>query len=567
MEAEIFINYRREDSEADAHLIACHLENVYGEKAVFLDTPSMGHDDPFTEQLQKAIAKCRVFIVVIGPEWLTLLQTKHKKQPRDRDYLLDELEYAYQVNRTRREGEDKVLIVPLLIAPAAMPTLDKLPDALKARPPGPFATTSLFDDFVVQVPLKLDKTRRKQDLHALDEKLSRYLSPNLQVRNLRLWQNTKEYKAQRARQKRQRFGALAAAAFAGWAITLALPSVSDFFKGSFETGEDIWVPVEGAYLPPGKTPDVSSPAVETLPVPPARRLSEAAEKALRHGDTFRECDHCPVMVVIDPQTVQGQVSGFSLPAGIKRRFAIGRTEVSYSEFEPFAKEEGLDEIRNCRRCEGGSVGGNFFDPPLRNPPPPKGYLVSKTPAMCVSQIDALGYIKWLMQEVKPTNRYRLPADSEWEFSAKGPDSKLPFWDGKKLTRDHANFGSDTKGECRASGGGKKDGYYYPAPVNRPEDKLSKGFNKFGVRDMFGNLFEWTAECYSDRRQRVLVDQNAGNGTRCSWGRLRGGSWASPLKDLSITAGKVRKSNARSAHYGFRVLRELGPSAPTGVIPQ
>jgi len=42
---------------------------------------------------------------------------------------------------------------------------------------------------------------------------------------------------------------------------------------------------------------------------PAQRLSAAQERALKAGDTFRDCDACPEMVVVPARRVRDGLAG------------------------------------------------------------------------------------------------------------------------------------------------------------------------------------------------------------------------------------------------------------------
>ena len=65
----IFISNRQDDAKAWAITLRDDLAQVFGETEVFLDKDTLEAGD-WREQIQDALARCKVLLVVIGKRWL-----------------------------------------------------------------------------------------------------------------------------------------------------------------------------------------------------------------------------------------------------------------------------------------------------------------------------------------------------------------------------------------------------------------------------------------------------------------------------------------------------------------
>ena len=66
-QAQIFISYRRNDSQETVGRICDHLKNHF---EVFVDVYSMLKGINFHDQLTRAVESCDVLLAVIGEKWL-----------------------------------------------------------------------------------------------------------------------------------------------------------------------------------------------------------------------------------------------------------------------------------------------------------------------------------------------------------------------------------------------------------------------------------------------------------------------------------------------------------------
>jgi hypothetical protein len=68
--AEIFLSYRRQDSQSATGRLADRLEEHFGAERVFRDHESIVAGEDFVEAIRRAIEASTVVLVVIGPRWL-----------------------------------------------------------------------------------------------------------------------------------------------------------------------------------------------------------------------------------------------------------------------------------------------------------------------------------------------------------------------------------------------------------------------------------------------------------------------------------------------------------------
>lgn len=119
----IFISYRRVDSSDVTGRIYDRLIEHFGKSAIFKDVDSIPPGIDFKEHLEKAVDKCRIFLVVIGDKWSEVTDSKRKNRLQDpNDFVRIEIEAALNRN---------ILIIPLLVRGASMPMEKKLPPSLR----------------------------------------------------------------------------------------------------------------------------------------------------------------------------------------------------------------------------------------------------------------------------------------------------------------------------------------------------------------------------------------------------------------------------------------------------
>ena len=159
------------------------------------------------------------------------------------------------------------------------------------------------------------------------------------------------------------------------------------------------------------------------------------------------------------------------------------------------------------------------------------------PVENVTWEDCQEFIKKLREKDK--NPYRLPTESEWEYSCRA-GTKTPFHFGETIFTDQANYnGNHTYGNGKKGKDRKKT-----TPVG------SFPANAWGLFDTHGNLWEWCQDWLGDYPQNDVADPQGPN--EGQYRVLRGGSGVnSPLTCRSACRHRL-EPGFRGNVIGLRV---------------
>src|SRR5882672_5435119 len=92
--ANIFINYRREDSSGYAGRLFDALSSHFAGR-LFMDIDTLEPGVDFVEAIEQAVGSCEVLIVVVGREWLTIKDAAGQRRLDDPgDFVRLEVETA-----------------------------------------------------------------------------------------------------------------------------------------------------------------------------------------------------------------------------------------------------------------------------------------------------------------------------------------------------------------------------------------------------------------------------------------------------------------------------------------
>lgn len=196
-----------------------------------------------------------------------------------------------------------------------------------------------------------------------------------------------------------------------------------------------------------------------------------------------------------------------------RRFAIAKTEVTFEDYDAFARATG------------------------RRLPDDKGWGRGRRPVINVSWEDAIAYTHWLSEQTG--KRYRLPSEAEWEYAAGGFARTLYWW-------------GNTPGEGRANCFNCAS--QWDAKTSAPAASFAA--NPLGLHDTSGNVSEWVQDCYHPSYEAAPADGTAWVEVGCARRVIRGGGFNSPANTLRTAKRDQQTANMRADEIGFRVAREL-----------
>jgi formylglycine-generating enzyme required for sulfatase activity len=297
-------------------------------------------------------------------------------------------------------------------------------------------------------------------------------------------------------------------------------------------------------------------------------LTVERERALKPGDSFKECAECPEMVVVpagtfamgSPADEPGRkpIEGPVHHVDISRPFAVGRYPVTRFQYAAFVGATGPRPGQLCvsvrLATEKDAEQLTYPGAPRTRPgltligesrTGPDGYTFERPgfaqagdhPGVCISWDDAMTYIAWLNQ--KTGRSYRLLSEAEREYVARA-GTQTEFWWGPDPSPELANYQAED--EWRITG---------------TVSVLRYAPNAFGLYQVYGNVSDWVADCWNDSYAGAPADGSAWLSGDCGDRIVRGGGWLSRPAEIRAAARYQVPQHARSSFFGaIRVARDL-----------
>jgi formylglycine-generating enzyme required for sulfatase activity len=237
-------------------------------------------------------------------------------------------------------------------------------------------------------------------------------------------------------------------------------------------------------------------------------------------------------------------------------FWMGKHEVTWDEYEMWGM--GLDQQRRrvlgLKASEYDDLADTITMPTKPYTDMTFGMGRDGYPAICMTQLSAKMYCKWL--SAKTGRYYRLPTEAEWEYACRaGATTAYSFGDDPDDLDDY--------------------GWYYDNADDKYQQVGQKKPNPWGLYDMHGNVAEWVLDGYSAEGYKAFAGKSWKNpvapAKEVFQRVVRGGSWFDDADRLRSAARAFSEEDwkaqdpqiPQSIWYmtdadfvGFRVVRPL-----------
>jgi formylglycine-generating enzyme required for sulfatase activity len=220
---------------------------------------------------------------------------------------------------------------------------------------------------------------------------------------------------------------------------------------------------------------------------------------------------------------------------IDHDFWMGRTEVTVRQFRAFVAATGYktdaEQTGWANTCPQPGLHPNERGLDWRRP----GFeLGEDQPVAVVSWNDAMAFCRWLSEQTG--HSVRLPTEAQWEYAAR------------------AGGRQDSSGRLQEAAWyeGNACDCAHPVGTRQP--------NPWGLYDMQGNAWEWCLDVWRPDYRAAVPDGGAVTYDpvvpAAVWRHvLRGGSWFSPIRQLSLSYRARYLRHFARPDIGFRIVLE------------
>jgi hypothetical protein len=120
----IFISYRRIDAAYASSAIHDQLAAHFGRDRVIRDIESIPLGAGFAQTISHAVRQSAVFLVIIGPNWLSAVDRAGVRRIDDPDDIC-----RHEIETAFAEG---IPVIPVLVGAATLPRPEELPESLRS---------------------------------------------------------------------------------------------------------------------------------------------------------------------------------------------------------------------------------------------------------------------------------------------------------------------------------------------------------------------------------------------------------------------------------------------------
>jgi len=189
---------------------------------------------------------------------------------------------------------------------------------------------------------------------------------------------------------------------------------------------------------------------------------------------------------------------------ITRPFYLGAHDVTVGQFKAFVEAKGY----KTEAEKGGGAWRPFPDrwwkqDPQVNWQNPGFEQSDDHPVVCVSWNDAKAFCDWLSG--REGKKYTLPTEAQWEYACRaGSSTRFSFGDEEQELDQYAWYDANSKGK--------------PNPVGQKKP------NAWGLYDLGGNVWQWTADWYTAHYYLKSLKEDPPGPRSGTVHVLRGGCW-------------------------------------------
>ncbi len=243
---------------------------------------------------------------------------------------------------------------------------------------------------------------------------------------------------------------------------------------------------------------------------------------------------------------------------IKRSFWMGETEVSVAQFRAFEREHdnGVYDMHYKDQVKRGYYMNDDSEFAVKGN--------EQYPAIRITWEKAQAFCDWLSK--KSGMKVRLPTEAQWEWACRaGTDTPMNFGGFDADFSKHANLAGSERIEMAVVGIDPKPWRNPPASVDFElrDPRFTDGVlhlakvgsyapNAWGLKDMHGNVAEWTRTAY---RPYPYADDGRDSGKPDGLKVVRGGSWNDRQIKATSTWRWAYPVWQKPFDVGFRVVVE------------